>query len=116
MLLTMATTMRTPNWWDDAGDEYLRPGYATDHVRQASDLLSFAFASQTVAGGDQSIAAHMDSWCLELKRRPIGMASVIAVLHGLDRLDRHACEPHTWQHLKAAEIALAAFLVQARGG
>jgi hypothetical protein len=84
-------------------------------VRQASDLLSFACASQTMAGGDSSIAATMDGWCQDLKRQPVGIAPVIAVLQGLDRLDRNACEPQTWHYRTATEIALAAFVSQARG-
>jgi hypothetical protein len=33
-----------------------------------------------------------------------------AVLQGLDKQDRHACEPQTWEHLRAAEMVMAAYV------
>jgi hypothetical protein len=107
---------RTPNWWDEISAPIAHPGAVIDHLGIASDRLSLASTIQSATGGGPAIAALLGQWCLDLKRRDPDLATVMNVLQGLDRLDRHACEPQTWQHLQAAEIAVAAYVATARGG
>lgn len=109
-------SQRTPNWWDEIGAPIIRPGDATDHLGIASDRLSLASTVQSTSGGDLTIAALLGRWCLNLKRRAPDLATAINVLQGLDQLDRHACEPQTWKHLQAAEMAVAAYVATAQGG
>ena len=109
----MNATTQTPNWWDEPGDASRR-NEDRDYIRMACDRLSLAWICQQESGGDPTIAERIDRWHRDLKRRPTALATVITVLHGLDRLDRHACEPPAWQHLIAAENALAAYIALAR--
>jgi len=107
-------TQRDINWWDELPAPLVTSVLPSDPVVVARDRLSLAFTAQCTAGGDQAIANLLGEWCLDLSRSHPTLALVIAVLHGLDRMDRHTCEPQTWQHLAAAEVALAAYVAKAQ--
>ena len=108
---------RTPHWWDACDELCHRPVGAPDPLSQATDRLALAWTVHRMMGGHSAIAATLEDWCLELKKPQRDRTAISAVLHGLDRLNRHDCEPQTWQHLTAAEIAIAAYLNSgARGG
>ena len=111
-----ADSPRSPNWWDDLDEPLIQPTVAGDHLLIASDRLALAVIVQTTSGGDLAIAGRLSTWCLDLKRRDIDLATALAILQNLDRLDRHACEPQTWEHLRAAEMAVAAYVAKVRGG
>lgn len=102
-----------PNWWDTPAKPLVRPVTSVDHLASAADRLALASAAQTRAGGDLGIASKLERWCMDLKGRPT-LPLVLAVLHGLDRLDREACEPQTWLHLQEAEKAVAAYVASMR--
>lgn len=110
----MTGPTRTLHWWDEMAEPPRHPGARGDALEMARDRLSLAATIQSASGGDEDIAALLGTWCLNLKRNPPNLATVIVVFHALDRLDRHACEPQTWQHLTAAEVAIAAYIEQAR--
>lgn len=111
---------RTPNWWDEVSGPATQPLEATAGLLgMASDRLSLATISQDAHGHDPALAKRLGQWCIALKGKDPDLATVMAVLQGLDRLDRQACEPQAWQHLQAAEMAIAAHVAQvakAQGG
>ena len=109
-------TQRTPSWWDEVGGSSTQPGQTSGLLVAASDRLSLATISQDVHGLDPALARRLGDWCILLKRPDPDLASVMAVLQGLDGLDRHACEPQAWQHLQAAEASLAAYVATFQDG
>jgi hypothetical protein len=106
---------RTPNWWDEVSGPLPQPAQATDHLRVARDQLSLASISQDIHGREPILARQLSDWCIAIKRPDPDLATVLAVLQGLDRLDRQACEPQAWQHLQAAEMAIAAYVASVGG-
>jgi hypothetical protein len=107
---------RHTQWWDALSEPPVQPRAASDQVLTASDRLSLAATIQQAQGRDPAIAALLSQWLFALKRGDPSVATVVFVLQGLDRLDRHACEPQTWQHLQVAETALAAVLARLQCG
>jgi hypothetical protein len=95
-------------WWEDQPDI---PGLPLSAPLQsfcdlAIDRLSLAFVAQQSARGDASITQHIVRWCLELREARGSLATCTIIRDALDHLDRQACEPQSWQHLRAAEEAL----------
>jgi len=80
------------------------------------DRLSLAATIQSASGGDIAITVRLGGWCIDLQRGQVSLARALVVLQGLDQLDRQLCEPQTWQHLKVAEMAIAAYVTQSRAG
>jgi hypothetical protein len=107
------TLAKIPNWWDTEVQSPAQPVTDDNYLLQASDRLALAALVQAKSGGDQGITDLLGQWCLDLKRAD--NFTVVAVLRGLDHLDREACEPQTWQHLKAAETAVARYVAQKQG-
>lgn len=110
-----ADSPRTLNWWDDLDGQLIQPTVAGDYLQIASDRLALAAIVQTASGGNPTIADRLGNWCLDLKRRDIDVTTALAMLPELDRLDRNACEPQTWDHLRA-EMAVAAYVARAQTG
>ena len=110
------TQPRSLYWWDEIDAPASGPGAATDHLVEARDRLSLAATIQSASGGDVAITVRLGGWCLDLQHGPPSLARALAVLQGLDRLDRQQCEPQTWQHLTAAEMAMAAYVAQLSPG
>jgi hypothetical protein len=109
-------SQRTPNWWDEVSAPLIQPLKSTELLESASDRLSLATVVQDAHGRDPTIAIRLGQWCIALKRPNPDLATVMTVLQGLDRLERQTCEPQTWQHLQAAEMAIAAYVAKAQGG
>ena len=101
---------RTPDWWDAVDVSPIRPAPASDPVAQAGDRIGLACSLHRAAGGVEHIAHLLGNWCLDLRRTPHVRTTIEAILRQLDALERQACEPQSWQHLAAAETALAAYL------
>ena len=107
---------RTPCWWDEVSGPSIQPAPGSDLLGVASDRLALASILQDVHGRDPELARRLGQWCIALKRPQPDLLTVVTVLQGLDGLDRHACEPQAWQHLQAAEVAVAAYVAGAQGG
>ncbi len=107
---------RTPNWWDELSGPPAQSAQATGRLRAASDRLSLASIIQEAHGRDAALAKRLGQWCIALKQQDPDLATVMSVLQGLDRLDRETCEPQAWQHLQAAEMAVAAHVACVNGG
>jgi hypothetical protein len=117
MLPTMAgEVQRTPNWWDEVSGPFTQPAETSSLLGMASDRLSLATIAQDTHGRDPMLARQLGQWCIALKGQNPDLATVMAVLQGLDRLDRQACEPQVWQHLQAAEMVVAAYVAKVQGG
>jgi hypothetical protein len=110
------TQPRSLYWWDEIDAPAISPSVPKDHLVEARDRLSLAATIQSASGGDVAITVRLGGWCLDLQRGQVSLAGAMAVLQGLDRLDRQACEPRTWQHLEAAEMAIAAYVAQLSEG
>jgi hypothetical protein len=107
---------RQSAWWDRV-DETPAPSSAQSQSQAcdlAIDRLTLAFVAQQSARGDASITHQIGRWCLELReaRGSLSMSSIIR--DALDHLDRAVCEPQCWQHLRLADEALEAHIMNLR--
>jgi hypothetical protein len=99
-------------WWDHIDEA---PAASSAQPQQqacdlAIDRLTLAFVAQQSARGDASITHQIGRWCLKLREARGSLSMSSSIRDALDHLDRAACEPQCWQHLRAADQALEAHI------
>ena len=93
-------------WWDSLPESLAQPASGIEPVALAIDRLSLAFTAQHTAGGPGPVAQLIAHWCQQLSCNRSSLITSESVRDAMDRLDREHCEPQSWNHLTAAEIAL----------